>query len=115
MSTSSEIPDDADGSILHRMFGLGDDSTQSCMVDFWHVFPERQQALHFAAMIDDRELEVSISYYRERAMWQTVVKRFMVPAPQEVAALEHSLAVRAHAVGGQADGWEDAPIHFPNL
>ena len=115
MTTPSAFPDERDGARWHQLFDAGDEASQPRVVDFWHVFPERKQALNFAAMIDDRELEVSISYYRERAVWQTVVKRFMVPAEQDIAALERSLATHARAVGGQADGWNDQSPDRPDV
>ena len=115
MTTPSAFPDDRHGARWQQLFDAGDDASQPRVVDFWHVFPERKQALHFAAMIDDRELEVSISYYRERGMWQTVVKRFMVPAEQDIAALERSLATHARSVGGLADGWDDTPLSHPDI
>ena len=110
MTTPSEIPDDAGAPTARRPFDA-DESTLPCIVDFWHVFPERKQALRFAALVDDRELEVCISYYRERAMWQTLVKRFMRPIHQDIAALELSLATCAHSVGGRADGWDELPVN----
>ena len=114
MSTVSTPSDDGAGARWHRLFDPGAEATLPCVVDFWHIFPKREQALHFAALTDDRELEISISYYRARAMWQTVVKRLMVPSQQDIATLEHLLAMRAHSVGGQADGWDNTHVNPPN-
>jgi hypothetical protein len=83
----------------------GDDISQPRMLDFCHVFPERRQALAFADIVDGRDLEVCISYYEEREMWQVIVKRYMIPTYRDVTALELSLASQAESVGGEADGW----------
>jgi hypothetical protein len=99
------FPNDENGNILRRMYEKGDDLTQSRMIDFCFAFPERQQALAFAETVDDRNLEVCISYYDEREMWQVVVKRHMIPIHSEISALESTLASNAEHVGGEGDGW----------
>lgn len=83
----------------------GDSLTQPRIVDFCFAFPERRQALAFAEIVDDRELEVCISYYEERYMWQTIMKRYMVPNHADITALEFKLAQLAGPIGGEADGW----------
>ncbi len=75
------------------------------MMDFCFAFPGRRQALAFAELVDDRELEVCISYYEEREMWQAIVKRHMIPTHREIAALELALSANAESVGGEPDGW----------
>jgi len=91
--------------VLRRLLEEGDDLSQTRMVDFCHIFLERRQALAFAEIVDDKELRVCISYYEGRAMWQVIVKRFMIPTHQDVTAFELSLAAQAELVGGTADGW----------
>ena len=105
MSTPSAIPDDQNGAVLRRMLSQGDDLTQPRQIDFCHIFPERRQAISFSDLLDDPQLEVCISYYEERALWQVIVQRFMVPSHREITALEFFLASHASSVGGQADGW----------
>ena len=68
MSTRLEFPDDTNGDVLRRMQKSGDDLTQPPMIDFCFAFPERRQALAFAEIVDDRHVEVCISYYEEREM-----------------------------------------------
>jgi len=85
------------------MVERGDDLSSPRMMDFCHVFPERRQAL--AEIVDDRELEVCISYNKERNMWVAIVKRNMIPTYQVITAFEMSLASAAESVGGKADGW----------
>jgi hypothetical protein len=75
------------------------------MIDFCFIFPKRQQALAFADLVDDQDSVVSISYYAGRDIWQTVVKRHMVPDYKDVVAMEATLAIKAESVGGEADGW----------
>jgi hypothetical protein len=105
MSAPPEFPDDENGRVLFRMFERGDDLSQPRIMDFCFAFPERRQALAFAELVDEREHEVCISYYEERAMWQAIVHRYMIPTHRDVAALESVLAARAESVGGKADGW----------
>jgi hypothetical protein len=105
MSAPPEFPDDENGRVLLRMFERGDDMSQPRMMDFCFAFPERRQALAFAELVDEREHEVCISYYEERAMWQAIVHRNMIPTHRDVTALESALAARAKSVGGKADGW----------
>jgi hypothetical protein len=75
------------------------------MMDFCFAFPERRQSLAFAEIVDDRDLEVCISYYEGREMWQAIVKRHMIPTHRDITALELRLAAHAESVGGEADGW----------
>jgi len=105
MSVSSQTPNDENGDVLRLMIKNGDDLSQPRMMDFCYIFPERRQALAFAEIVDDRELEVCISYNEKRDMWDAIVKRYMVPTHQGITALELSLATHAELVGGEADGW----------
>jgi hypothetical protein len=105
MSTPADFPNDENGDVFRRMIQNGDDISQPHMMDFCHIFPERRQALAFADLVDGRDLEVCISYYKERDTWQVIVKRYMIPTYKDVAALELSLGSQAESVGGEADGW----------
>jgi len=105
MSAFLNFTDDENGNILRRMYEKGDDLTQPRTIDFSFAFPERQKALAFAEIIDDRQFEVCISYYDEREMWQVIVKRFMTPIHSEISALESKLISQAEHVGGEGDGW----------
>ena len=75
------------------------------MIDFCFIFLERRQALAFAEVVDEREMEVCISYYANRDMWQAKVCRHMIPTYHEITTLELVLTERAESVGGEADGW----------
>ena len=105
MAASLNIPADENGAVLRRMFGNGDDLTQPRMIDFCHVFPERQQALAFAGMVDDRKLRVCIAYNERREMWDAIVQRYMMPAHSDITTFELLLARQAESVGGKTDGW----------
>lgn len=105
MEQSLQFPRDENGDVFRRMIRDGDDISQPRTVDFCHVFPERKQALAFADIVDDRMLEVCISYYDARSMWEVVVRRHMIPTYQDVTSLESSLASKAELLGGEADGW----------
>jgi hypothetical protein len=99
------FPDDENGDVLRRMQDHGDDLSKPRIVDFCFAFPERKQALEFAAIVDEREYEVCISHYDEREMWQAIVKHYMVPTHAAITALEVDLSRRAQSAGGEADGW----------
>lgn len=105
MTMPTGFPDDANGAVLRRMHEGGDDLQQPRMIDFCFIFPERRQALAFAKLVDDRELEVCISFYEQRDVWQGIVKRNMLPTHDGITALETLLAGHAESVGGAADGW----------
>ena len=105
MNDLPSIPDDENGRILRNMLSHGDDLSKPRMMDFCFVFPEHKQVLAFAELIEERDLEVCISYYEEREMWQAKVHRYMIPDHTEISSLETSLSSRAEIVGGEADGW----------
>jgi len=58
MDASLQFPGDENGGVLRRMFDDGDDLSEPRMLDFCFAFPERKQALSFAELVDERELEV---------------------------------------------------------
>ena len=87
------------------MIDHGDDLCKARKIDFCFIFPERRQALAFAELVDDRELEVCISYYPGREMWQAKVHRHMVPTHKQITSMEFELSERAESVGGEPDGW----------
>lgn len=99
------IPNDENGAVLMRMRKGGDSLEKSRIIDFCFAFPERQQALEFAAAIPEVEYEVCISRYEERGMWQVIVKKFMKPEHADISLIEADLGARAADSGGEADGW----------
>jgi hypothetical protein len=105
MSAAPHLPHDENGDILRRMYEQGDNLKQPRIIDFCFAFPERRQAIAFADMLDARNLEVCISYYDQREMWQAIVKKYMLPTHDDITSLESGLTVQAEQVGGEADGW----------
>ena len=103
--SAPNFPDDENGVVLRRMYERGDDLSKPRMVDFCFVFSDRRQALAFAEIVDHRDLEVSISYYEEREMWEVVVRRHMIPTHEAITLLESDLTEKAESVGGEPDGW----------
>jgi hypothetical protein len=103
--SAPHFPDDQSGDVLRRMFASGDDLSRPRVVDFSFAFPERRQAIAFAEVVDGRDLEVCIWYYAEREMWQTTVKRKMIPSYRDITSFELRLASQAESFGGQAGGW----------
>jgi hypothetical protein len=99
------FPEDENGEVLRRMFEHGDDLSKPRIVDFCFAFAGRSRALEFAAIVEERDLEVCISFYEERDGWQVIVKRYMLPTHADITSLELSLTKRAVSVGGEADGW----------
>jgi hypothetical protein len=104
-SVAPAFPDDDNGDVLRRMFASGDNLSEPRIIDFCFAFAERRQALAFAEIVDEHDLEVCISFYDERGGWQAIVKRYMVPTHEDITALETLLVQRAESVGGEADGW----------
>jgi hypothetical protein len=87
------------------MLDGGDDLTQSRVVDYCFVFPDREQALAFVRDVDDQAFEACVSWYRVKSMWQVVMKRDMVPDYAGITAVESTLTLKAKKAGGRADGW----------
>jgi hypothetical protein len=105
MDITPQFPNDKNGDVFRQMIRDGDDLSFARTIDFCHIFSDRKQALAFVEEIDDCELEVCISYYMQRHMWQVIVKRYMIPTYQDVTSFELSMAAKAELHGGQADGW----------
>lgn len=101
----AEIPDDDNGRVLKQLFAGGDSLSKPRIIEFQFIFPERSQSLDFAGAVAEKELEVCLSYYEERAMWQAEVKIYMIPTHPEITRWESDLSDRAVPVGGKADGW----------
>ena len=105
MSAAPVFPNDENGNVLRRLYESGDDLSKHRVIDFSFAFPERKQAIAFSEIVEEKDLEVCISYYEERSMWQAIVKRFMVPTHRAISETEANLAAKAKSVGGEADGW----------
>ncbi len=105
MNTAPPFPHDENGQVLRQMYEGGDDLTQSRLVDFCFIFPDREQALAFIRDVDDQDVEACLSWYGEKSSWQVIVKRDMVPSHTNITALEANLTLKAKNVGGAADGW----------
>ena len=71
MDVTPQFPEGSNGDVFRRMVRDGDDLSKPRNIDFYHVFPERKQALGFAEAVDDRGIEIIISYYAEKEMWQS--------------------------------------------
>lgn len=100
-----DIPHDENGNVLLRMRDAGDRLDRPRIVNFCFAFPRRDQAIQFAASVDEVEYEVCISRYEEKSMWQAIVKKHMIPDHTEITRIEVDLGTRAAAAGGFADGW----------
>jgi hypothetical protein len=105
MSVTPYFPEDENGQILRQMYDSGDDLTQSRVVDFCFVFPDRKQALAFVEDAGDTAVETCLSWYQGKSMWQVIVKRDMVPDHAGITAMESGLTLKAEKSGGSADGW----------
>jgi hypothetical protein len=100
-----DFPNDENGRVLRRMYDGGDDLTQSRMVEFCFVFPDRELALAFVRDISDQTVQSCLSWYQAKLMWQVIVKRDMIPDHGAITEMEATLALKAEGVGGKADGW----------
>lgn len=100
-----DFPADENGQVLRRMHKGGDRLDRPRIIDFCFAFPLRNQAIQFAASVDEVEYEVCISRYEEKRMWQAIVKKHMIPIHAEITRIEMDLTARAVSAGGFADGW----------
>jgi len=105
MNGRRDFANDATGDALQRLRDSGDDLSEPRMIDFCFIFPRRQQTIAFAEVIDERDMEVCISYNDRRAMWQVIVRCQMIPSYETITALESPLADKASLCGGDAGGW----------
>jgi hypothetical protein len=105
VNAPSDFPADPNGAILRQLQERGDALDEPRMVDFSFAFPQRQEAVAFAELVDEPEFQVCISRYEERDMWEATVSRHMVPSYADITALELDLSARAESVGGEPDGW----------
>jgi hypothetical protein len=105
-----DFPEDKNGNALRRKFEEGDDLSVPRPIDFYFAFDERQQALGFAAVVEERDLHVCISSDEQQEGWMVIVTRHMVPAHAPITELESSLTERARSAGGEADGWGCLPV-----
>src|SRR5688572_6409716 len=96
----SYIPDDDNGRVLQLLRARGDVLDKPRIIDYCFAFATRLQALEFAASVGEIDYEVCISYYEEKLMWQTVVKKFMIPDHTEITRIEADLTARAEVAGG---------------
>jgi Regulator of ribonuclease activity B len=105
MDETPNFPDDEIGRILRRMYDAGDDVTRSRIVDFCFIFADRERALAFVRDVSDEDVEICLSWYREKAVWQVIVKHDVLPEHATIAALEAVLTSKAQKVEGMPDGW----------
>jgi hypothetical protein len=88
----------------------GDNLSVPRPIDFDFAFDERQQALGFEAVVEERDLQVCISSDAQQEGWYMIVTRYMVPTHASITALESSLTERARSAGGEAEGWGCLPV-----
>jgi hypothetical protein len=105
MNATPDLPSDANGDALRRLCACGDDLTQSRIIDFCFIFPDRELALSFVRDVADQAVETCLSWYRAKSMWEVIVKRDMIPDHGGITETESALTVKAERVGGKADGW----------
>jgi hypothetical protein len=100
-----DFPKDSNGDTLRWMAEGGDDLSQPRVVEFEFLFERRDQALQFAAMVDDYRYEVCISWFGGKKSWNVTVGYNMIPTHHNITELESALTRQAASVGGTADGW----------
>ena len=105
MNETPHFPKDVNGQILRQMYDAGDDIKQSRIVDFCFIFTDRERALAFVRDVYDENVETCLSWYREKARWQVIVKCDMLPEHAKITAIESALTSIAKKVGGMPDGW----------
>jgi hypothetical protein len=105
MNEMPHFPNDENGQLLRQMYDAGDDITRSRMVDFCFVFTDRERALAFVRDVNDENAETCLSWYREKAKWQVIVKYDMLPDHAKITAMESVLTSKAEMAGGMSDGW----------
>jgi len=101
------FPRDASGDVLWRMFCNGDRLDKPRMIDFALIFPAREDALAFGAILLEQGYRVQFSKYEKKngLMWQIMVTPVMRPDHEEISRLEELLGRQAEVSRGRNDGW----------
>jgi Regulator of ribonuclease activity B len=102
-----KYPDDANGGVLRRMEGQGDDLSYPRNIEFTVVFPNEEAAKQFADYFSalgyaaSAELTETVKDFP----WDVLVVKHMVPSHSDIGAFEDSLQRVADTFGGRNDGW----------
>jgi regulator of ribonuclease activity B len=89
------------------MFCNGDRLDKARMIEFALIFPVREDALAFGAVLLDQGHRVQLSKYEKEneSMWQIMVTPVMLPNHGEISRLEDLLGRQAAVFRGRNDGW----------
>lgn len=106
------IPDDANGDVLRRMLGHGDDLTQPRDIDFVVVFADEASAKEFASHCKSLGLATSVKFSEtaKGLPWDVNVVKNMVPQHDKIGEFEDELELVAEPLGGRNDGWGCFPV-----
>lgn len=97
---------DENAAILREMEADGSDLGPARLIDFAHVFQDRQSAEAFARDAEQDGFTTSVeSTERAEGPWDAIAAKRMIPSCENVTATEQRLGDLARSHGGRADGW----------
>src|SRR5215831_8050690 len=101
------FPHDENGDVLWRTFCDGDRLDKPSVIDFSVIFPVREDALAFGAVLLEQSFRVQFLKYEKKneLVWQIMVTPVMLPDHGEISRLEELLGRQAEVFGGRNDGW----------
>jgi hypothetical protein len=101
------FPNDANGDVLRRMVGNGDDLTQPRDIDFTVVFVDETSANLFAGHFKSLGLAASVEFSEtaKGLPWDVSVVKNMIPQHDKISEFEDELEAIAEPLGGRNDGW----------
>jgi pterin-4a-carbinolamine dehydratase len=99
------LPEDADGDALRRLFDEGSDPSLPMDLDFHVAAPDEAAAHRIAAAVAARDYRAAVHYDDALARWTCWCTRTMLADHAAIVACQAELDALGRAEGGHADGW----------
>jgi len=105
MSDLPELPNDADGDAMRRVFGNGSDPTRPMAIDFSIDVPNRQVGDAIACQTKVLGYFSVVDQDDKSGSWTCYCTKAMVLTYEGVVAAQAELNRIAQPLGGYCDGW----------
>ncbi|WP_324725959.1 ribonuclease E inhibitor RraB [Actomonas aquatica] len=101
----SEIPNDADGDAIRRVFDHGSDPMRPMKVDFHVAMPNEKNGRAFAEIVASRGYEPDLSFDQELQEWTCSCSRTMLLEYDALLKCQKELDEISAPFDGFSDGW----------
>ena len=101
----TEIPNDADGDAMRRVFSRGSDPSRPMKVDFQIAAPDKETAQKIAAVVKPHGFEVDCYEDGEEGGFTCSCSRLMLLVHRDLLRIQEELDQLSAPLGGKADGW----------